>query len=97
MQLARVVGSAVASMKEATMTGTKLLLVEEVGADVRPGPGAPYVAVDLVGAGEGELVLVARGTPAARAVGEQAVAVDAAIVGIVDTLRREGKTIYAKD
>lgn len=97
MQLARVVGSAVASMKEATMTGTKLLLVEEVGPDVGPGRGAPYVAVDLVGAGEGELVLVSRGTPAARAVGQQAVAVDAAIVGIVDTLRREGKTIYEKD
>lgn len=79
------------------MTGTKLLLVEEVGADVKPGSGAPYVAVDLVGAGEGELVLVARGTPAARAVGHEAVAVDAAIVGIVDTLRREGKTIYQKD
>lgn len=79
------------------MTGTKLLLVAEVGQDVNPGPGAPYVAVDLVGAGEGELVLVARGTPAARAVGQQAVAVDAAIVGIVDTLRREGKTIYQKD
>ena len=79
------------------MTGTKLLLVEEVGRDVTPGAGAPYVAVDLVGAGEGELVLVARGTPAARAVGQQGVAVDAAIVGIVDTLRREGKTVYQKD
>lgn len=79
------------------MTGTKLLLVEEVGADVRPASQAPYVAVDLVGAGEGELVLVSRGTPAARAVAQQAVAVDAAIVGIVDTLRREGKTVYEKD
>jgi ethanolamine utilization protein EutN len=97
LQLARVVGSAVASMKEATMTGTKLLLVEEVGPDAKPGPGAPYVAVDLVGAGEGELVLVAHGTPAARAVSAQAIAVDAAIVGIVDALRREGKTIYQKD
>src|SRR5260370_436958 len=53
-------------MKEATMTVTKLLLVEEVGRDAQPGPGAPYVAVDLVGAGEGELVLVAHGTPAVR-------------------------------
>ncbi len=79
------------------MTGTKLLLVEEVGRDAQPGPGAPYVAVDLVGAGEGELVLVAHGTPAARAVSAQAIAVDAAIVGIVDALRREGKTIYQKD
>jgi microcompartment protein CcmK/EutM len=97
LKLARVVGSAVASMKESTMTGTKLLLVEDVGADVLPDGGAAYVAVDLVGAGEGEVVLVARGTPAARAVGREAVAVDAAIVGIVDTLRREGKTVYQKD
>lgn len=79
------------------MTGTKLLLVQEVGADVQPGSLASYVAVDLVGAGEGELVLVSRGTPAARAVSQQAVAVDAAIVGIVDSLRREGKTVYEKD
>ncbi len=79
------------------MTGTKLLLVEDVGADVTSGGGATYVAVDLVGAGEGEVVLVARGTPAARAVGKEAVAVDAAIVGIIDTLRRDGKTVYQKD
>jgi ethanolamine utilization protein EutN len=84
-------------MKEATMTGTKLLLVEDVGADVQPGGGVAYIAVDLVGAGEGEVVLVARGTPATRAVGKDAVAVDAAIVGIVDTLRRGGKTVYQKD
>jgi ethanolamine utilization protein EutN len=84
-------------MKEATMTGTKLLLVEDVGADATaPSGGTAYVAVDLVGAGEGEVVLVARGTPAARAVGKEAVAVDAAIVGIVDTLRRDGKTVYQK-
>jgi microcompartment protein CcmK/EutM len=84
-------------MKEATMTGTKLLLVEDVGADVQAGRSPAYVAVDLVGAGEGEVVIVARGTPAARAVGKDAVAVDAAIVGIIDTLRRDGKTVYQKD
>ncbi|HSP08584.1 MAG TPA: EutN/CcmL family microcompartment protein [Candidatus Dormibacteraeota bacterium] len=95
--MARVVGTAVASMKEATMTGTKLLLVEDIGRDAKAGPDAPYVAVDLVGAGEGELVLVSLGSPAAKAVSHEGAAVDAAIVGIVDSLRREGKTIYQKD
>ena len=79
------------------MTGTKLLLVEDVGRDVKPGPGTPYVAVDLVGAGEGELVLVSLGSPAAKAVSHDGATVDAVIVGIVDTLRREGSTIYQKD
>lgn len=79
------------------MTGTKLLLVEDVNRDVSVGLGSPYVAVDLVGAGEGELVLVSLGSPAAKAVSHEGATVDAVIVGIVDTLRREGKTIYQKD
>ena len=81
------------------MTGTKLLIVEDVGRDAAAGGGAgsPYVAVDLVGAGEGEVVLVSLGSPAAKAVSHDGATVDAAIVGIVDTLRREGKTIYQKD
>ncbi len=64
MQLARVVGSAVASVKEPRMTGMKLLLVEEAAPDGSSDGGA-YIAADLVGAGEGELVIVVRGSPAA--------------------------------
>jgi ethanolamine utilization protein EutN len=96
MRLARVVGSAVASVKEPRMTGMKLLLVEDAGADGKPA-GPAYVAADMVGAGETELVIVVTGSPAARAVGIEGVPIDAAIVAIVDAVRRDGKTTYNKD
>lgn len=96
MQLARVTGSVVASLKEARLTGSKLLIVEEARADGGSEPGSAFVAVDLVGAGEGELVLVVRGSPAARAVEAQGAPVDAAIVGIVDAVHQGGKMSFRK-
>lgn len=96
MELARVVGSIVASVKEPRLTGTKLLLVEAAGTDGGSPGGPPYVAVDLVGAGEGEVVVVVRGSPAARAIDLEGVPVDAAIVGIVDAVRAGGRTTYQK-
>lgn len=95
MQLARVVGSAVASVKEPRLTGMKLLLVEDAAPD-GTSHGEAYVAADLVGSGETELVIVVRGSPAARAIGIEGVPVDAAIVAIVDALRRGGKASYSK-
>lgn len=88
MELARIVGSVVASVKEPRLVGSKLLLAEPVdpAGEVRPGT-VPYVAVDLVGAGEGELVIVVRGSSAARALEVERSPVDAAIVGIVDDVR----------
>jgi microcompartment protein CcmK/EutM len=96
MHLARVTGSVVASVKEPRLTGTKLLLVEDSGPDGASDGDAPYVAVDLVGAGDGELVLVVRGTPASRALEADRAPVDAAIVGIVDSVRRDGRQTFAK-
>ena len=95
MQLARVVGSAVASVKEARLTGMKLLLVEDAAADGTSRGGA-YVAADLVGAGETELVIVVRGSTAARAIGIDGVPVDAAIVAIVESVRQSGAMKYTK-
>ena len=96
MQLARVVGNAVASVKEPRLTGTTLLLVEDAGVDGTSLGGPAYAAVDLVGAGEPELVLVAHGTPAARAVGVDGAPIDAAVVAIVDHLRAGGRSTYEK-
>lgn len=91
MELARIVGSVVASVKEPRLIGSKLLLAEPVGPDGTARPGStPYVAVDLVGAGEGETVLVVRGSPAARALEQERSPVDAAVVGIVDDIRVAG-------
>jgi ethanolamine utilization protein EutN len=97
MELARIVGSVVASVKEPRLTGSKLLLAEPVGVDGTSRGAAPYVAVDLVGAGEGEVVVVVRGSPAARAIDVEGSPVDAAVVGIVDTVRAGAATTFQKD
>ncbi len=96
MDLARVMGSVVASMKESRLVGLKLLLVEDAGPDAKPRGGSPYVAADLVGAGEGELVLIVRGSPAARSLEVPGTPVDAAIVGIVDSVRSGGRMTFEK-
>jgi microcompartment protein CcmK/EutM len=96
MRIARVVGNAVASVKEPRLTGTTLLLVEDATADGVSMGGPAYVAVDLVGAGEPELVLVVHGSTAARAVGVGGSPIDAAVVAILDHLRSGGRSTYEK-
>jgi microcompartment protein CcmK/EutM len=96
MELARVVGSVVASVKEPRLTGTKLLLAEAVAVDGSSHGATAFAAVDLVGAGEGEVVLVVRGSPAARTMGIDGAPVDAVIVGIVDSVRAGGRTTFEK-
>jgi ethanolamine utilization protein EutN len=96
MDLARVVGSVVASMKESRLVGLKLLLVEDASSDGEPRGNGRYVAADLVGAGEGELVLIVRGSPAARSLEVPGTPVDAAIVGIVDSVRSGGRMTFEK-
>jgi len=84
MQLARVVGTVVATQKNPKLEGAKLLLVQPLGLDDRP-RGAALLAIDSVGAGAGEKVLIVlEGRAAGDALRRRAAAVDAAIVGIVD-------------
>lgn len=86
MRIARVVGTVVATQKSDKLHGGKLLIVQPVGPDRRP-DGAELLAVDSVGAGYGEHVLVViEGKAAGEAVGRRAAPVDAAIVGIVDRI-----------
>ncbi|HWP62625.1 MAG TPA: EutN/CcmL family microcompartment protein [Candidatus Binatia bacterium] len=97
MDLARVAGSVVCSVKEHRLTGSKLLIVAPAKPDGSPSSEPPFVAVDLVGAGEGEVVVVSRGSPAARTVDPAGATVDAVIVGIVDSVQLAGRVVYAKD
>jgi len=84
MQLARVVGTVVATQKHAAFDGAKLLLVQPVTLDDAP-RGPVLIAVDSVGAGVHEKVLVVmEGRAAGEALGRRLAPVDAAIVGIVD-------------
>lgn len=84
MQIARVVGTVVATQKHAKFSGAKLLLVQPVGLDDTP-RGTPLLAVDSVGAGVHEKVLIViEGRAAGEALGRQGAPVDAAIIGIID-------------
>ncbi|MCC7537996.1 MAG: EutN/CcmL family microcompartment protein [Deltaproteobacteria bacterium] len=83
MQLARVIGTVVATRKADGLDGTKLLLVQPLTPAHVP-KGEPYVAADTVRAGPGDVVYTVHNREAALALEPWFVPVDAAIVGIVD-------------
>ena len=99
MFLAKVIGSVVATKKDETMTGRKLLLLrpllvdESDPAQFRTGSNT-VVAVDSLGAGVGEVVLFCQGSSARLGEGLKSLPVDAAVVGLVDTVDVLGKKIY---
>ena len=99
MYLAQVVGVVVATKKDPAMEGRKLLVLRPVVADDK-NPGflkeldTTFIAVDSVGAGEGELVLFCQGSSARLAPGLKQAPVDAVIIGIVDTVDILGKKVY---
>jgi ethanolamine utilization protein EutN len=86
VQIARAVGTVVSTQKHRKFEGAKLLLVQPVNPD-DTARGPALLAVDGVGAGVGERVLIVlEGRAAGEALGRKAAPVDAAIVGIVDHL-----------
>jgi ethanolamine utilization protein EutN len=99
MFLARVIGSVVATKKDAAMTGYKLLVLRPLVVDettpdrFRPGANT-VVAVDGLGAGIDEVVLFCQGSSARQASGMKSLPVDAVVIGIVDTVDVQRKKIY---
>jgi ethanolamine utilization protein EutN len=90
MQIARVVGTVVATQKHRKFEGAKLLLVQPLNLDDTP-RGTAFLAVDGVGAGVHEKVLVVlEGRAANEALNRKAAPVDAAIVGIIDQVESDG-------
>lgn len=100
MFLARVEGSVIATKKDASMEGRKMLLLrpqlvdEKDPGKFRPGTNT-IVAVDSVGAGVGELVIFCQGSSARLAPSLKEAPVDAVIIGIVDSVDVLGKQIYS--
>lgn len=84
MQLARVIGTVVATIKNESLEGRKLLVVQTLNKDLKP-QGKPMVAVDSVGAGVGELVFWCRGKEASFPFKRDDTPTDCTIVGIVDS------------
>ena len=99
MFLARVIGSVVSTKKDEVMKGHKLLLLrpmlvdESDPAKFRPGSNT-LVAVDAMGAGNGELVLFCQGSSARQTSGLKKLPIDAAVVGIVDSVDVMNKCVY---
>lgn len=96
MIIAQVIGSAVATLKHDSLKETKLLLAQQADAHGNP-TGAPFLAVDLIGAGEGELVIVSQGSSARTCMAQSSSPVDAAIVGILDSLQIQGTISFRKE
>ena len=83
MQIARVIGDVVSSMKDAALTGHKLLMLQPITPDRQP-VGRVVVAADAVGAGVGEEVFFVRGREASYPFLPSETPVDACVVGIID-------------
>jgi microcompartment protein CcmK/EutM len=83
MQLARVIGEVVATIKDENLSGSKLLVLQPIAASGEPA-GRTLVALDSVGAGVGEHVFFVRGREAAFPFYPAEPPTDASIVGIVD-------------
>lgn len=91
MDIVTVIGTVVCTRKEEKLRGYKLLLV----SDTDDPNGNVLVALDTVGAGVGEKVIVVRGS-SARAANLEGTPVDAAIVGIIDHIDKDGQTVFRK-
>jgi ethanolamine utilization protein EutN len=84
MQLARVIGTVVATVKNDSLEGKKLLIVQSLNKDLAP-QGKPMVAIDAAGAGIGELVFWCRGREASFPFKREDTPTDCTIIGIVDS------------
>jgi microcompartment protein CcmK/EutM len=102
MLIAKVTGSLVATEKIETMVGHKLLVVEpyRIAPKTRgslSSTGRSMVAVDTVGAGEGELVLITQGSSARLTPETKSLPVDTVIVGIIDSVHVDHACVYDKE
>lgn len=95
MLIARVIGTTVSTVKDEKLTGRKLLIVrqtDEFGNAV----GKPFVAIDTVDAGVGDLVLTATGSSARQTSITKDTPVDAVIMAMIDSLEVDGNTTFRK-
>ena len=102
MFIARVTGSVVSTQKAESMVGHKLLIVEpyrinDQARDSLVTTGRTFIAVDTLGAGEGDFVLIVQGSSARLMPETTKLPIDAAIIGIIDSVSIEKQTIYNRN
>lgn len=94
MIISKVVGSVVSTSKNERLVGKKLLIVQQVDIETLEIDGKPIVAIDTVGSGKGEYVLLVSGSSARQTEITKDTPVDAAIIGIIDQIELEGKIVF---
>ena len=102
MFVAKVTGSLVSTQKVDSMVGWKLLVVEPYRLDAETRArlkttGRTFVAVDTVGAGEGEYVLICQGSSARLTPETKSLPVDCVIIGIVDSVHVDHQCVYTTE
>jgi len=95
MLIARVIGTTVSTIKDEKLISLKLLIVRQTDEHGEPF-GKPYVAVDTVDAGVGDLVLTAAGSSARQTTQTKDTPVDAVIMSIIDSLQVDGEVVFRK-
>ena len=96
MLIARVVGTAISTIKDPKIKGSKLLVLkqtDQTGNEI----GKSFVAVDLVDAGEGELVLTGHGSSARQTFLTKDCPVDAVVMAVIDHLEVDGQVVFRKE
>lgn len=102
MFVAKVTGSLVSTQKVQSMVGYKLLIVEpyRVEPDQRQKlttTGRTFVAVDMLGAGEGDFVLITQGSSARLTPETKNLPIDTVVVGIIDQVHVDHACLYARE
>jgi len=100
--VAKVTGSMIATQKVDSMVGQRLLVVEPYRLDAKTRDrlvttGRTFVAVDTVGAGEGEFVLICQGSSARLTPETKNLPVDTVVIGIIDSVHIDHTCVYAKE
>lgn len=96
MQLAIVKGTVVSTNKAETLTGLKLLVVKPIDIETWEEKGAPMVAIDAVGAGEGEVVMLVSGSSSRQTQLTVNKPTDLTIAAIIDSVDIGGKRVFEK-
>jgi microcompartment protein CcmK/EutM len=95
MLIAIVIGTTVSTIKDPKLSGQKLLIVRQTD-EHGEAFGKPYVAIDTVDAGVGDLVLTCAGSSARQTATTKDTPVDAVIMAIIDSLQVDGKMVFQK-
>jgi microcompartment protein CcmK/EutM len=95
MLIAKVIGTTVSTIKDEKLSGRKLLIVRQTD-EHGVAAGKPYVAVDTVDAGTGDLVLTCAGSSARQTAITKDCPVDAVIMSVIDSLEVEGQVVFRK-